>query len=98
MSDILNQLIKESGNKYASLVSEGIEGSDVTSYMDTGCHILNALVSGDIYGGIPDNKIVALAGEQATGKTYITMGILATYLKDNPETAFLEKKNRAGTG
>lgn len=89
MSDILNHLIKESGNKYASLVSSGIEGSDVTSYMDTGCYILNGLVSGSIYGGIPDNKIVALAGEQATGKTYIAMGILSKYLQDNPEAYVL---------
>jgi len=59
MSDILNQLIKDSGNKYASLVSNGIEGSDVTSYMDTGCYILNGLVSGDIFGGIPDTTIIA---------------------------------------
>jgi RecA/RadA recombinase len=89
MSDILNQLIKDSGNKYASLVSNGIEGSDVTSYMDTGCYILNGLVSGDIFGGIPDNKIIALAGEQATGKTYIAMGILAKYLEDNPDAYVL---------
>lgn len=89
MSDILNDLIKESGNKYASLVANGLPGSDVEKYMDTGCYILNGLLCGDIYGGIPDNKIVALAGEQATGKTYITMGIIAKYLTDNPEAFVL---------
>jgi len=89
MSDILNSLIKESGNKYASLVSNGLPGSDVEKYMDTGCYILNGLLCGDIYGGIPDNKIIALAGEQATGKTYITMGIIAKFLNDNPEAFVL---------
>lgn len=89
MSDVLKDLIKESGNKYASLVSNGLPGSDVEKYMDTGCYILNGLLCGDIYGGIPDNKIVALAGEQATGKTYITMGIIAKYLNDNPEAFVL---------
>lgn len=89
MSDILNSLIKESGNKYASLVSNGLPGSDVEKYLDTGCYILNALLCGDIHGGIPDNKIIALAGEQATGKTYITMGIISKFLNDNPEAFVL---------
>jgi len=50
---------------------------------------LNGLVSGDIYKGLPDNKIVALAGEQATGKTYITMGMISKFLNDNPEAVVL---------
>lgn len=89
MSDLLNSFIKDSGNKYASLVSGGLDGADVTTFMDTGCYILNALVSGDIYKGMPDNKIIALAGEQATGKTYIAMGILSKFLRDNPEAIVL---------
>jgi len=89
MSDFLNGIVKESGNKYASLVNDGLPTSDVGVLIDTGCHILNALVSGDIYGGIPDNKIVALAGEQATGKTYIAMDIVSKFLKDHPEAVVL---------
>lgn len=89
MSDFLNGIVKESGNKYASLVNDGLPTSDVGVLIDTGCHILNALVSGDVYGGIPDNKIMALAGEQATGKTYITMGIVSKFLKDHPEAVVL---------
>jgi RecA/RadA recombinase len=89
MSDFLKTFIKESGNQYASIVDDGLEGSDVSAYVDTGCHILNALVSGDIFKGFPDNKIVALAGEQATGKTYITMGMISKFLDDNPEAVVL---------
>lgn len=89
MSDFLKTFIKESGNQFASLVDDGLEGSDVKSYVDTGCYILNGLVSGDIFKGFPDNKIIALAGEQATGKTYITMGMIAKFLNDNPEAVVL---------
>jgi len=89
MSDFLKTFIKESGNQFASVVDDGLEGSDVSAYVDTGCYILNGLVSGDIYKGLPDNKIVALAGEQATGKTYITMGMISKFLNDNPEAVVL---------
>jgi RecA/RadA recombinase len=89
MSDFLKTFIKESGNQFASLVDDGLEGSDVKSYVDTGCYILNGLVSGDIFKGFPDNKIIALAGEQATGKTYITMGMISKFLNDNPEAVVL---------
>ena len=38
--------------------------------------LFNALLSGSLYGGMPDNKIMAIAGESATGKTYFTIGIV----------------------
>ena len=86
---MLEDLIKESGNKYASIVDDGISGSDITGFVDTGSYIFNALVSGSIHGGIPDNKIIALAGESATGKTYFTLGIVHKFLADNPGAVVL---------
>ena len=65
----LDTVIKDSGNEFASKVSEGIAAGDITSYIDTGSYIFNALVSGSIYGGLPSNKVTALAGESSTGKT-----------------------------
>ena len=66
----LKDIIKETGNEYATLASEGIDAGDVTNFVDTGCYSLNALLSGSIYGGMPANKITAIAGESATGKTF----------------------------
>ena len=85
MSDFLKSIIKEVGNEYASLVVDGVEAGDVDSYIDTGSYIFNALLSGSIYGGLPANKITALAGESATGKTYFLMGIVKNFLDKNPE-------------
>jgi RecA/RadA recombinase len=87
--DFLKNLIKESGNKYASTVDEGIAGSDIRGFVDTGSYIFNALLSGSIYGGIADNKIIALAGESATGKTYFTLGVVHKFLNDNPGAVVL---------
>ena len=89
MSDFLNSIVKESGNEYANIVSEGIDGSDVDGFVDTGSFAFNALLSGSLYGGIPDNKIVAIAGESATGKTYFTLGIVHKFLSDNPDGVVL---------
>ena len=80
MSDFLKSIIKEVGNEYASLVADGVEAGDVESYIDTGSYIFNALLSGSLHGGLPANKITALAGESATGKTYFLMGIIKNFL------------------
>lgn len=89
MTDFLNNIIKSSGNKFASIVDDGLEGSDVSGHTDTGSMMFNALLSGSLYGGMANNKIIALAGEAATGKTYFTIGILAQFLRDNQDGVVL---------
>jgi RecA/RadA recombinase len=89
MSEFLSSMVKSSGNKYASLVSDGLDGSDVAGFVDTGCYIFNGLLSASIYSGLPNNKILALAGESSTGKTYFTLGIVSKFLKDNPDAVVL---------
>ena len=85
MNDFLKDIIKETGNEYASLVSDGVEAGDNDSFIDTGSYIFNALLSGSLHGGLPANKITALAGESATGKTYFLMGMVKNFLDANPD-------------
>ena len=80
MKDFLKEIIKETGNEFASLASEGITAGDVTSFIDTGSYSFNALLSGSIYGGLPGNRITAIAGEAATGKTFFALGIIKSFL------------------
>tara|TARA_B100001057_G_scaffold449408_1_gene490544 strand:- start:6745 stop:7761 length:1017 start_codon:yes stop_codon:yes gene_type:complete len=89
MPDFLKQIIKETGNEYASLVSEGVEAGDVDTFIDTGSHIFNAVLSGSIHGGIPSNKITALAGESATGKTFFVLGMVKHFLDSNPDAGVI---------
>ena len=89
MSDYLDNLLKVTGNEFATKVSDGVEAGDVTGHVDTGSYILNALVSGDIYGGIPSNKITALAGETATGKTFFALGMVKQFLSTHPSGGVL---------
>ena len=89
MPDFLKQIIKETGNEYASLVSEGVEAGDVDTFIDTGSYHFNALLSGSIHGGIPSNKITALAGESATGKTFFVLGMVKHFLDSNPDAGVI---------
>jgi RecA/RadA recombinase len=85
----LKDILKASGNKYGKIAIEGLEGSDTQSYISTGSYSFNALVSGSLYGGLPDNKIVALAGEQATGKTYFALNVVREFLKADEKNMVL---------
>jgi RecA/RadA recombinase len=89
MSDFLKEIIKETGNEYATLVSEGVEAGDVDSFIDTGSLAFNALLSGSIFGGMPSNKITAIAGEAATGKTFFALGIVKAFLDKNKDAGVI---------
>ena len=89
MSDFLRSIVKEVGNEYASIVDDGVEAGDVSTFIDTGSYILNGLLSGNLNGGLPANKITALAGESATGKTYFLMGIVKNFLDSNPNAGVI---------
>lgn len=85
MSNIFTSLLKETGNEYAAIVDEGVESGDVTGFIGTGSYSLNALLSGSIFGGLPANKVTALAGEPSTGKTFYAINVVRQFLRDNPE-------------
>lgn len=105
MSDISKAILKAIDNPYAALASDGLM-TDQGSFIDTGCYALNAVISGSIYGGMPTNKTLALAGEEATGKTFFTLSISKYFQDTNPDahvvyfesegavdTAILESRN-----
>ena len=87
--EFLKDIAKQAGNEYAGLVADGVEAGDVDSYIDTGSYVFNALLSGSIFGGLPSNKITALAGESATGKTFFLQGICKNFLDKNPDAGVI---------
>ena len=84
MNDLFKSLMKETGNEYAGIADDGIEAGDVTGFIGTGSYAFNALLSGSIYGGLPGNKVTALAGEPSTGKTFYAINICRQFLNENP--------------
>ena len=87
--NFLQDVAKEIGNEYAGLVSDGVAAGDTSGFIDTGSYIFNALVSGSIFGGVPGNKITAIAGESSTGKTFFCLGIVQHFLESNPDAGVI---------
>ena len=79
----LDNVIKDSGNEFASRVSDGVAAGDTSSFVDTGSYIFNAVVSGSLFGGIPSNKVTALAGESSTGKTFFALSVVRNFLDNH---------------
>lgn len=84
MSDFFRNLVEEIKDEDTAIAADGTGSSEFTGTVDTGSYILNALLSGSLYGGVPNNKISAFAGESATGKTFFVLGIVKRFLDDNP--------------
>jgi len=84
VADLIKDLVKASNNEYASIAEDGTLG-DVEEWIDTGCYLLNAQLSGDMYKGVPVNRTVMFAGKYATGKTYLVTDIAKHFQKKEKE-------------
>mgnify|MGYP002054549259 CR=1 FL=1 len=80
--DFLKDIVNEIGGDFTKIASE-IDESE--TFVDTGSFIFNALVSGSLYGGVSGDKITAIAGEEATGKTFFALGIVKSFLDKNKD-------------
>ena len=85
MSEFFRNLIEDIKDEDTSIIADGEGSSEYSGTIDTGSYILNACLSGSIYGGVPNNKVTAFAGESATGKTFFVLGVIQKYLKNNPD-------------
>ena len=89
MTNFFNNFVEDLKDEDTTLASSGKAASEFSGTIDTGSYLLNALLSGSIHGGIPNNKITAFAGESATGKTFFVMGCLKAFLDDNPDAGVM---------
>jgi len=61
---------------YGSLIDEN-DLASIDEWISTGNYILNAQISGSIYGGVPSGKITIFSGENSTGKTFVALSTAA---------------------
>jgi RecA/RadA recombinase len=47
--------------------------SKIDEYINTGNYLLNAQLTGSLFGGIPNSRSICFAGESGTGKTFLTL-------------------------
>lgn len=79
--DIINVFSSlDKQNPEAKFLSESAL-STVNEWFDTGCMVLNSIISGSLYGGVPKGRITGFSGPSQTGKTFIINKILANAQK-----------------
>jgi len=48
----------------------------IDEWIPTGSYILNAALSGSLFGGMPNRRSLGLMGEESTGKSYLALSIV----------------------
>jgi len=84
MMSFFRNLVEQIKDEDTCIAADGTGSAEFGGFIDTGSYVLNAALSGSLYGGIPDNKITAFAGESATGKTFFVLGVVRAFLDKNP--------------
>ncbi len=74
-AELDKQLSKIDGFEMGSLL-ETNEFSEVTEWIPTGNYLLNAQLSGTLFGGIANNRSMGIAGDPQTGKSFLCMNIV----------------------
>jgi len=47
--------------------------SDIDEYISTGNYLLNAQMSGSVFGGYPNTRSIGIAGDSGAGKTFLCL-------------------------
>lgn len=74
-------------SKFRKTITKAVPGMSVgfrdpDTWVSTGNYVLNKLISGDFYKGIPLGKVTVLAGESGAGKSYIASGNIVKAAQD----------------
>lgn len=68
-----------------------LEGSSYErEWVDTGSMLLNALISGSLYGGVPNGRVIQFAGPSQTFKTGFILRILANAQKKGKHVVIVD--------
>lgn len=85
MTSFLQEFVENAKDELLSFANEKKHAGEITGFVDTGCYVLNAMISGSLFGGLPNNRSTAFAGDQGCGKTYLALGIVRNFLNSDPK-------------
>lgn len=83
--DFFQNFIDDLGDPDTTLAAAGKSSAEFTGFVDSGSYAFNAALSGSLFNGFPNNKVLLLAGDPATGKTFFALSLVSDFLKANPE-------------
>lgn len=67
------------------VLGDGDGLAEFDDYVDTGSYALNALISGSIYGGVPNTKRVCYASDPGVGKSFMILTAIKNHLDSHPD-------------
>ncbi len=88
----LGTILQSTGNQEATIMEDQTLAGP-TEWISTGSYALNALISGDMYKGIPNNRVIGIAGEESTGKTYLCIDIIKEAIKIGYDIVYFDSEN-----
>lgn len=94
-SDILK--IVSSFDDNSEILNES-KSSVIKEYLGTGSYILNAGMSGSIFGGVPSGRVVSFASEAGVGKTFIAVSVCREAQKKGWTPIYLDSENSIDPG
>jgi RecA/RadA recombinase len=77
------KFIADIGDPDTALAVDGKSAAEYTGFIDSGSYMLNTALSGSMFGGLPNNKALVLAGDPAVGKSFFALSIVSQFLKEN---------------
>jgi len=72
--DLDKELSKIAGFETGSILAENTF-SEVDEWIPTGNYLLNAQLSGSLFGGIPNTRSLGLMGDPGTGKSFVCLNV-----------------------
>jgi len=73
--DLDKELSKIAGFETGSILTENTF-SEVDDWISMGNYLLNAQVSGSLFGGIPNTRSLGLMGDPGTGKSFVCLNVV----------------------
>lgn len=67
--------------------------SKINEFIPTGNYILNACLSGDLFGGIPANRTTAVGGASSVGKSFIALNLAREAIKKGYHVIYYDSEN-----
>lgn len=90
LADLNKEITKM--NPLASSAADS-DFSKIDEWIGTGNYLLNAAMSGDIYKGIPNNRITCFAGPSGVGKTFILLNACREAQKQGYHIYYFDSEN-----
>ena len=87
--DLDKELSKIQGFELGSLLSKN-SFSEVDEWIPTGNYLLNAQISGSLFGGIPNTRSFGLMGDPGTGKSFVCLNVVREAQKKGYDVVYCD--------